>query len=222
LTLALGPWAGRGYAADLASNDAGLDEESMLAAVAWRYGLDADLLRAIAEVESGGRPRAVSPKGASGLMQLMPATARRFRVNDPFDPVDNALGAARFLSYLERHQLSSKGEANLVEMLAAYNAGEGAVERYHGVPPYRETQAYVRRVLWTYLMTADQPPAGAARAFRPQPVRRVAAAGESGGSEAQEAGGDEAVLKQLAQLRRERARARKALNSPFAGRLYER
>ena len=196
----------------------------MLAAVAWRYGLDADLLKAIAVVESGGRACAVSPKGASGLMQLMPATARRFRVNDPFDPVDNALGAARFLSYLERQQVSSKGEANLVEILAAYNAGEGAVERFHGVPPYRETQAYVRRVLWTYLMT-DEPPAraawrtraGAARAFRSSPARRLVAVEDRGGAEAQEASGDDAVLRQLAQLRRERARARKTERAAVSG-----
>ena len=112
------------------------------------FNLDPSLLQAIASVESGGHAKAVSPKGASGLMQLMPDTARRFGVKDPFNPVESVLGAARFLAYLHEHA----GIEDLPQLLAAYNAGEGAVWRYGGLPPYPETREYVRRVLLTYLL----------------------------------------------------------------------
>jgi Transglycosylase SLT domain len=122
-------------------------------AVAELYSVDPALLAAIATVESGGNPDAVSPKGAQGLMQLMPATANRFRVLDPFDPVSNTLGAVRFISYLRRYRTARSDGAglSLPEMLAAYNAGEGAVDKYNGIPPYPETQHYVRKVLIAYL-----------------------------------------------------------------------
>ncbi|MBV8361968.1 MAG: lytic transglycosylase domain-containing protein [Deltaproteobacteria bacterium] len=113
------------------------------------FNLDPSLLQAIASVESGGRAKAVSPKGASGLMQLMPDTARRFGVRDPFNPVESVLGAARFLAYLHEYA----GIEDLPQLLAAYNAGEGAVSRYRGLPPYPETREYVRRVLLTYLLS---------------------------------------------------------------------
>jgi hypothetical protein len=116
------------------------------------YSLDPDLLAAIAIVESGGNSSAVSPKGAQGLMQLMPATADRFRVRDPFDPISNTLGAARYISFLREFRAAGGGEnLSLPEMIAAYNAGEGAVQKYGGIPPYPETQSYVRKVLLTYL-----------------------------------------------------------------------
>ncbi len=122
------------------------------------YDLDPDLLRAIASVESGYNPEAVSPKGARGLMQLMPGTAKRFRVEDSFDPVENALGAARFLEYLRTSLGAAPGSfGNLAYLLAAYNAGEGAVTQYGGVPPFPETQEYVRRVLFTYLTDGLSP-----------------------------------------------------------------
>jgi Transglycosylase SLT domain len=116
------------------------------------FKLDPSLLEAIALVESADRADAVSPKGAAGLMQLMPDTARRFGVKHPFDPVENVLGAARFLSYLREYA----GIEDLPQLLAAYNAGEGAVRRYGGLPPYPETREYVRRVLLTYLLS-DRP-----------------------------------------------------------------
>jgi hypothetical protein len=116
------------------------------------FRLDPSLLEAIATVESAGHEDAVSPKGAAGLMQLMPDTARRFGVKHPFDPVENVLGAARFLAYLHENA----GIEDLPELLAAYNAGEGAVWHYGGLPPYRETREYVRRVLLTYLL-GDEP-----------------------------------------------------------------
>lgn len=104
-----------------------------------RYGLPAGLLAAVAQVESGGNAKAVSPAGARGLMQIMPATARGLGV-DPLDPSQAVDGAARLL----RDHLKSFGSLDLA--LAAYNAGPGAVRRHGGVPPYAETQNYVRKV----------------------------------------------------------------------------
>ncbi|MFS8640308.1 MAG: lytic transglycosylase domain-containing protein [Symbiobacteriaceae bacterium] len=106
-----------------------------------RYGLDPRLLWAVARAESGLNPAAVSPAGAVGLMQLMPSTARALGVSDPFDPVQNVDAGARYL----RQQLERFGDIRLA--LAAYNAGPGAVQRYGGIPPYRETRQYVERVL---------------------------------------------------------------------------
>lgn len=107
-----------------------------------RLGLPRGLVEAVARVESGLNPRAVSPAGALGLMQLMPATARALGANDPFDPAQNVEAGARYL----RHLLDRFG-GNLRLALAAYNAGPGAVERYGGVPPYSETRTYVEKVL---------------------------------------------------------------------------
>ena len=111
------------------------------------HQLDPALVAAVIHVESSWKPRAVSPKGARGLMQLMPATARRLGVSRSFDPVQNVGGGARYLSLLAKRF----GENEVEKILAAYNAGEGAVESYGGVPPYRETRAYVKKVLalWT-------------------------------------------------------------------------
>ncbi len=108
--------------------------------------LDPELLRAVISVESAFNPRAVSTAGARGLMQLMPQTARRYGVRDSFDPRQNIHGGARYLRYLIEHF------ANDLELVvAAYNAGEAAVERYgRRIPPYRETRQYVPRVLDRY------------------------------------------------------------------------
>lgn len=124
------------------------------------FGLDPDLLEAIAKVESGGDPSAVSPKGAEGVMQLMPGTAHQVGVNDPFNPVQNIFGAGLFLAWLKWNRLGQpRHPANLVDLLAAYNAGPGAVQKYGGVPPYSETQQYVRRVLVRYLFGITLPAA---------------------------------------------------------------
>jgi soluble lytic murein transglycosylase-like protein len=108
-----------------------------------QHGLSHDLIRAIIQIESGFNPRAVSPKGAMGLMQLMPGTATDYGVQNPFDPAENIrAGVAYFRRLLDRYNQK-------VELaLAAYNAGPTAVDR-HGqrVPPYRETQAYVRKIV---------------------------------------------------------------------------
>jgi soluble lytic murein transglycosylase-like protein len=109
-----------------------------------RYGLDPALLAAVARTESGYDPAAVSPAGARGLMQLMPATARSLGV-DPLVPAQAVDGAARLLS---DHLRAFNGRVDLA--LAAYNAGPGAVRQYNGVPPYPETQNYVRLVQSTW------------------------------------------------------------------------
>jgi soluble lytic murein transglycosylase-like protein len=111
-------------------------------AVSSRHHLDPDLINSVIHAESGFNPHAVSPKGAQGLMQLMPQTASRLGVVNSFDPGDNLEGGTRYLrELLERYNF------DLIKALAAYNAGPQRVEQYHGVPPYYETQAYVARII---------------------------------------------------------------------------
>jgi len=124
---------------------AGGDLRGLAAATARRHGLDPELVMAVVSVESAFRPEAVSPKGAQGLMQLMPKTAVSLGVEDAFDPAQNLDGGARHLG-----QLLTLYGGDLTRALAAYNAGEGAVQRHGGVPPYRETRAYVKKVLERY------------------------------------------------------------------------
>ena len=107
--------------------------------------VDESLIRAIIHAESAYQADARSPKGAQGLMQLMPSTAAELRVADPFDPTQNIEGGTRYLS-----QLLAEFEGNLELATAAYNAGPNAVYKYGGVPPYAETQEYVRRVKILY------------------------------------------------------------------------
>jgi soluble lytic murein transglycosylase-like protein len=108
--------------------------------VAARVGLDRRLAHAVVHTESNYRPLAISPKGAVGLMQIMPALVRQYGLDDPFDPTHNLEAGMKHLrGLLQRFDIRGA--------LAAYNAGEGAVARYGGVPPYRETQDYVRRIL---------------------------------------------------------------------------
>jgi hypothetical protein len=108
---------------------------------ALRNGLAPELVRAVIQVESGFNSLAVSPKGAMGLMQLMPATARDFGVINPFHPEQNIAAGVRYL-----RQLLDRYDSNVELALAAYNAGPASVERYSGVPPYRETRDYVKKV----------------------------------------------------------------------------
>jgi hypothetical protein len=109
------------------------------------YVLPQEFIRAVMRVESNFYPEAVSHKGAMGLMQLMPATAASMGVLDPFDARQNILGGARFLRVLANNL-----GGDLVLTIAAYNAGEGAVRKYGGIPPYAETRRYVQRVLTHY------------------------------------------------------------------------
>jgi|SoiMetStandDraft_2_1073263.scaffolds.fasta_scaffold12473_4 soluble lytic murein transglycosylase-like protein len=118
---------------------------SLIQRLAQQYSVDPHLVRAIITVESNFDPHAVSRAGAQGLMQLMPDTAVRYRVENPFDPHANIEGGIRYLRDLLRLFPS-----DLRHVLAAYNAGEGAVQQYGGMPPYPETQRYVERVLTLY------------------------------------------------------------------------
>ncbi len=117
-----------------------------------RYKIPSALVRAIMHAESAFDPTALSHKGASGLMQLMPATAEQMYVKDIFEPKDNIEGGVRYLRVL-----ANQYDGDMVKMIAAYNAGPTAVEKYNGaIPPYAETQAYVRKVLALYYQYKSQ------------------------------------------------------------------
>ncbi len=119
-----------------------MDIDGLIRQAARRYGVDERLVRAVVRAESNFNPRAVSRAGAKGLMQLMDATARRYGVQDPFDPAQNLEAGVRYLHGL-LHQFH--GDVRLA--LAAYNAGPAAVQHYDGVPPYHETRAYVSKMM---------------------------------------------------------------------------
>jgi len=127
--------------------------QSTVQEVSLRYGVDMDLVNAVIRVESNFRPEAVSPKGCLGLMQLHPDTARRFGVRNVFDPVQNIEGGVRYLEFLLDY---FQGDLELA--LAGYNAGENAVIRYGGVPPYPETIDYVKKVRRLYEFASAQVP----------------------------------------------------------------
>ncbi len=114
----------------------------MLAHAGAAHHIDEDLLASVVREESGGQARAISRTGAQGLMQLMPGTARTLGVADAFRPDQNIAGGTEYLD-----ELLTRYHDNAALALAAYNAGPGAVDRYHGVPPYRETRVYVARVI---------------------------------------------------------------------------
>ncbi len=120
------------------------DPKTMVREAAVRHGLPPNFVESVARVESAMRPDAVSPKGAIGVMQLMPATARALDA-DPSDPAQNIEAGTRLL-----RELLLKYNNDAVKALAAYNAGEGAVDKYRGVPPYAETQSYVDKVIKRY------------------------------------------------------------------------
>ena len=138
------------------------DIDSAIEQAAARHNVDPNLVRAVVKVESNFNSNAVSSKGAIGLMQLMPKTARQLKVKNPFDPDQNVDAGVRHLKYLLE---SYNGDVNLT--LAAYNAGEGAVRRSAGVPHFSETQNYVRRITNLYYGGFDLSPSGASH----DPVR---------------------------------------------------
>jgi soluble lytic murein transglycosylase-like protein len=121
--------------ADGAPFDAFIEEASAL------YGVSSDLVRAVIQTESGFNPRAVSGVGAKGLMQLMPRTARALGIEDPFDPKQNIYGGVKYLS-----TLLEKYNGNVALALASYNAGPGNVRKHGGIPPFRETRGYVKKI----------------------------------------------------------------------------
>jgi soluble lytic murein transglycosylase-like protein len=121
------------------------DLYELVQAISREHGVDPKLVDALVQVESAYDPNAVSRRGAMGLMQLMPATAARLEIDDPFDPEKNIRGGVREFS-----RLIDQYSGNLQFALAAYNAGVGAVSRYRGVPPYAETRNYVSRILTIY------------------------------------------------------------------------
>jgi Soluble lytic murein transglycosylase and related regulatory proteins (some contain LysM/invasin domains) len=119
--------------------------DNIIKQAAAQHGVSEGLIKAVMHTESGFNTNARSPVGAQGLMQLMPATARRFNVSNAYDPHQNIMAGARYLSWLLKR---FNGNTSLA--LAGYNAGEGNVAKYGGIPPFRETQDYVRRVTSRY------------------------------------------------------------------------
>jgi len=113
----------------------------MVDRIAHQSGVEAPLVHSVIQAESNYNPSAVSNKGAQGIMQLIPSTARRFGVNDVFDPEENIAGGVKYLRFLLDYY-----QGDYTKTIAAYNAGEGAVDKYNGIPPYAQTQGYVRNV----------------------------------------------------------------------------
>ncbi len=143
------------------------DVGTLVTEAAATHGVEAALVHSVISVESGFNPLAVSPKGAQGLMQLIPATARRFGVTDSFDARQNIEAGVKYLRYLQEMFKDDR------LALAAYNAGEGAVARYGGIPPYRETEQYVEKVgrkLSAVRRTAPAIATDASRTTEPAPV----------------------------------------------------
>ncbi len=153
----------------------------LIVAAAKKYGLDAQLLAAVAAAESNFDPRAISRKNAQGVMQLLPETSARLAVRNPFDPAQNIDAGARYLK-----ELLDRYRGNVKLALAAYNAGPERVDQYGGVPPYRETQDYIARIVNRLAQLAKQnpqtevPPPSA-------PVQSASASSQISGAPAQSA-----------------------------------
>lgn len=153
---------GAASAKGVPSVDAVVQYLPYIQAAAARHGVDVELIKAIIQVESDYNPNAVSSKGCKGLMQLHPDTARRFGVQNIFDPAENIEGGVKFLKFLLNYFKN-----DTTKVLAGYNAGENAVTRYKGIPPYRETKDYVKKVESLYQS------AEALEAALPEPTERV-------------------------------------------------
>ncbi|MDX2374519.1 lytic transglycosylase domain-containing protein [Psychrobacter sp. PP-21] len=134
------------YGSSAASNSGSRNAyDSYIRASAERHGVDPGLMKAMMHTESAFNPNARSPVGAQGLMQLMPATARRFKVSNPWNPADNIEGSAKYIAWLMR-----RFNNNVEYAIAGYNAGEGNVDKYGGIPPFKETRNYVQKVMSRY------------------------------------------------------------------------
>ena len=142
-------------------------DQSILMRVAQEEGIDPALLNSVVMAESGGNPMAKSPKGAGGLMQLMPATAQELGVTDVFDPEQNLRGGAKYL----RQQLERFGDPSLA--LAAYNAGPANVDKYQGIPPFEETQNYIAKILGGQKMADVTQPTAAPSAAPYDPMANL-------------------------------------------------
>ena len=151
------------------------DLKEVINTISDQHHLDPDFISSVIHAESGFNPRAVSPKGAQGLMQLMPGTASKLGVSNAFDPRANVEGGTRYLSeLLERYNF------DVIKALAAYNAGPHRVQQYGGVPPYNETRTYVARIVRDYnrkKIAERKAAAATAKAARVKPVTPKAAAG---------------------------------------------
>ena len=139
-----------------------------------KYRIDRNLIKAIITAESCFRITAKSPKNAQGLMQLIPATAKRFGVTDSYKPQQNIRGGTKYLRFL-----MTRFKGDLKKVIASYNAGEGAVDRYKGIPPYKETQQYVKNVMQVYKTLSPKQPAKKVVqqkkvVYKPQPLGRKA------------------------------------------------
>ncbi len=145
--------------------------DALIDRISERHGVDAELVRAVARVESNYNPRAVSTRGALGVMQLLPETAKRFGVANVWDARQNIEGGVKFLKFL-----SGMFPNNLPYVLAAYNAGENAVVKHGGIPPFPETRSYVRRITAVYkkstILTAESEPSAVIISFR-DPAGRI-------------------------------------------------
>jgi hypothetical protein len=144
---------------------AGNSVNELVAAAASRYGVDAGLITSVIAVESNFDPKAVSPKNARGLMQLLPETAARFGVKDAFDPKENIEAGTQYL-----RELLDTYHNDVTLALAAYNAGPVRVQQYGTVPPFRETVSYVRRVKRTYANSKSMPAANTTKPTSPIPA----------------------------------------------------
>ncbi|ERL55384.1 lytic transglycosylase [Psychrobacter aquaticus CMS 56] len=157
------------YGSSAASNSGSRNAyDSYIRASAQRHGVDPALMKAMMHTESAFNPNARSPVGAQGLMQLMPATARRFKVSNPWNPADNIEGSAKYIAWLMR-----RFNNNVEYAIAGYNAGEGNVDKYGGIPPFKETRNYVQKVMSRYhsLYKNDTGLSSASMSANNQPAR---------------------------------------------------